>query len=57
MVSTQSSIPKGVRFEDVNVRFGSEADSCSAATHVRFGPIADIGLKDGSCVFTQHLYK
>ena len=57
MVSTQSSIPKGVRFEEVNVRFGSEADSCSAATHVRFGPIADIGLKDGSCVFTQHLYK
>jgi hypothetical protein len=25
-----------------NVRFGSKADSCSAATHVRFGPIADI---------------
>src|SRR6478736_3051728 len=25
-----------------NARFGSEADSCSAATYVRFGPEADI---------------
>ena len=29
-----------------NVRFGSKADSCSAATYVRFGPMADMrGLR------------
>jgi hypothetical protein len=27
--------------EVAHVCFGSKADSCSAATHVRFGPIAD----------------
>src|SRR5262245_63710777 len=37
MVSGQAGLVKG-RFD---VRFGSKADSCSAATHVRFTPNSD----------------
>jgi hypothetical protein len=29
------------------VRFGSEADMCSAQAHVRFGPKADVGTTVG----------
>ena len=36
-----------------SVRFGSETDSCSAATHVCFGPKADIASLVDHVVGTQ----
>src|SRR5262249_487054 len=41
IVSTQSSISKGVGCETNNVRFGSKADVCTAPAHVRFAPNSD----------------
>ena len=41
IVSTQSSISKGVGGETTDVRFGSKADICSAKSHVRFTPNCD----------------
>jgi len=39
-----------------DVRFGSEADSCSAATIVRYGPITDISAtKKVSLLHSRHI--
>jgi hypothetical protein len=42
----------GRQEEAINVRFGSEADVCSAAEHVRFTPNSDneSGLPQSSCL-------
>src|SRR5262245_4391980 len=37
-----------------HVRFGSEADICSAATHVRFGSKADMCSANGHVCFTPN---
>jgi hypothetical protein len=36
---------------------GTYALQKAMSANVRFVPRADMGLKDGSSVFTQHLYK
>ena len=41
IVSAQPAHLKGSEPNAVKVRFGSKADSCSAATHVRFTPNSD----------------
>src|SRR5262245_7898638 len=41
MVAICANTREGVALEPTDVRFGSKADSCSAATHVRFTPNSD----------------
>ena len=46
-VPARVRLPVSVGFSaecERDVRFGSKADICSALTHVRFVPIADIGV-------------
>jgi hypothetical protein len=43
MVRGGNSFDITVRSNSAPVRFGSEADVCSASINVRYGPISDIG--------------